>query len=63
MKINKIYHCSKFILSEAAMQGLFHPAEASLDISLCDFSLSSGPQHRLKVILLLNPTCFFEVCL
>jgi hypothetical protein len=33
-----------------------------LDIFLRGFSLSSCPPHSLKVLLLLNSTCLFEVC-
>jgi hypothetical protein len=32
-----------------------------LDISLRDFSLCSCPQPSLKVLLLLNPTCFLKI--
>jgi hypothetical protein len=56
MKINKKKSLQQFLpLSEAEIQGLLHPAHPVLDIFLRGFSLSSCPQHNLKVLLLLNP--------
>jgi hypothetical protein len=44
---------------EADIQGL----KPVLYIFLCGFSLSSCPQHSLKVLLLLNPLCLLKYVL
>jgi hypothetical protein len=54
MKINlKKLSLQSFIpLSEAEMKCLFIQLKTILDIIKCGFSLSSCPQHNLKVALL-----------
>jgi hypothetical protein len=37
---------------EAQIQGILDPAQANLGFFLLGFSLSSCPQHKLKVLLL-----------
>jgi hypothetical protein len=41
----------------------FSQMKPILDIFLCGSSLSSCPQHSLKVLLLLNPTCLLKYVL
>jgi hypothetical protein len=51
MKIKK--SLQQFLpLSEAEIQGLLQPTQANLGYFLRGFSLSSCPQHSLKVLLL-----------
>jgi hypothetical protein len=50
-------------IAEAEIQVSFIQLKPILDIFLRGFSLSSCPQHRLKVLLLLNPMSFFKLAL
>jgi hypothetical protein len=62
MKI-KIHHCSNLILcQELKSRVSFIQLKPVLDIFLRGFSLSSCPQHSLRVLLLLNAMCLFKVC-
>jgi hypothetical protein len=55
------YHCSNFFLcQELKSRVSFIQLKPILDISLRGFSLSSCPQHSLKVLLLLNPVCVLK---
>jgi hypothetical protein len=71
MEINKKESLQQCLpLSEAEMQGLLHPGQTRpvLHIFLRGFSLSTCPQHSLKVLLLesfliLNFMCrLLKVC-
>jgi hypothetical protein len=61
MKINTKYHCSNFFLCEKLKSRVsFIQLKPILDIFSPGFSLSSCPQHNLKVLLLLNATCILK---
>jgi hypothetical protein len=63
MKINKKISLKQILpLSEVEIQGLLYKAQDNFGIFMCDFSLSSCPEHGLKLLLLLNPTTLFKVC-
>jgi hypothetical protein len=65
MKISKRkYHCSNFFLCwKLKSRVSFIQLKPILDILLHGFSLSSCPQHSLKVLLLLNPMCLLKYVL
>jgi hypothetical protein len=50
-------------IQEAEIQGSFVQLKPILDIFLRGSSLSSCPQHSLKVLLLLNATCLLKYVL
>jgi hypothetical protein len=63
MKINKKNHCHNIFLGQyLKSRTSFIQLKPILDISLRGFSLSSCPQHSLKVLLLLNPTRLLKAC-
>jgi hypothetical protein len=52
-KINKKYHCSNFFLCQKLKsRASFIQLKTILNIFLRGFSLSSCPQHSLKLLLL-----------
>jgi hypothetical protein len=61
MKINMKISLQQFLpLLETEIQGLLHPAQANL---VFWFQFSSCPQHSLKALVLLNPTCLLKCIL
>jgi hypothetical protein len=64
MKINKKNHYSYLFLCQKLKSRVsLMQLKPILNIFLRSFSLSSCPQHSLKVHLLLNPTCLLKYVL
>jgi hypothetical protein len=64
MKINKKNHCDNLFLCQKLKSRVsFIQLKPVLDIFLRGFSLSSCPQHGLKVLLLLTPTYLLKYVL